>query len=91
MVIINLEFSEPTTGKQGIVGGQTFDSFASDQFASILINGMIVSLVQSQINSSAIGSLRASIDGFNSVDAGPGFLLSTSSISAVATTPGVDS
>lgn len=88
MVIINLEFSELTTGKQGIVGGQAFDSFISDQFASILINGIIVSLVQSRINSSAIGSLTASIDGSNSVEVSPGFVSSTSSISAVATTPG---
>lgn len=91
MVIINLEFSELTTGKQGIVGGKNFDYFDLDRVAYMSINGMIFSLVQSQINSSAIGSLRASIDGFNSVEVGPGFVSSTSSISAVATTPGVDS
>lgn len=85
MVIINLEFSELTTGKQVIVGGQNFDSFASDRVAYMLINDKIVSLVQSQINSSAIGSLRASIDGFNSFEVGPGFVSSTSSISAMAT------
>ena len=88
MVIINLEFSELTTGKQGIVGGQNFDSFASDRVAYMLINDIIFSLVQSQINSSAIGSLTASIDVSNSVEPGPRFALSTSSISAVATTPG---
>jgi hypothetical protein len=88
MVIINLEFSELTTGKQGIVGGQNFDYFDLDQFAYMSINDIIVSLVQSRINSSAIGSLTASIDGSNSVEVGLGFLSSTSSISAVATTPG---
>lgn len=88
MVIINLEFSEPTTGKQVIVGGQSFEDFDVDSVLSMSINEIIVSLVQSRINSSAIGSLTASIDVSNSVEAGPGFALSTSSISAVATTPG---
>ncbi|GCL46722.1 hypothetical protein [Microcystis aeruginosa] len=88
MVIINLEFSEPTTGKQVIVGGQTFEDFDVDSVLSMSINEIIVSLIQSRINSLAIGSLRTRIDSFNFVKVGPGFALSTSSISAVATTPG---
>jgi hypothetical protein len=89
MVIINLEFSDLTTARQGIFGGRSSDYFDFDADSFISVNGIVVSRIQNLINSSATGSLTASIDGSSSVTAGAGFVLSTSSISAVATTPGV--
>jgi hypothetical protein len=93
MIIINLEFWDFLSDNYQVLGSgrterrsQTFNSLNEDSFS---VNGRTLSRVQSLINSSATGLLEANIDGSNSVAAGAGFIVSTSSISAVATTPGV--
>jgi hypothetical protein len=90
MIIINLEFWDFLSDNYQILGSGLVEVRSQilneDSFS---VNGRTLSRVQSLINSSATGLLDASIDGSSSVAAGAGFIVSTSSISAVATTPGV--
>jgi hypothetical protein len=91
MVIINLEFWEFLTENQEVVGGSRTSDFDSLNRDSFSVNGRTLSRIQSRINSSATGLLDANVDGSSSVEAGAGFVISVSSISGVATTPGTES
>lgn len=90
MIIINLEFWDFLSDNYQISGSGLVEVrsqiLKEDSFS---VNGRNLSRVRNQITSSATGLLDASIDDTSSVTAGAGFVLSTSSISAVATTPGV--
>jgi hypothetical protein len=88
MVIINLEFWDFLSENYHISGSGLVRSQILNE-DSFSLNGRNFSRVRNQITSLATGLLDASIDDSSSVTAGAGFVLSTSSISAVATTPGV--